>query len=82
MLVVVAATLSGDLAVLVLTWSSLGLGALLLVPAVASAAGMLTGLLLALLRRDRPVSTPVHLGMSEAAVLPRAANDPAPRRAA
>lgn len=82
MLVVVAATLGSGLAVLTLTWSSLGLSTLLLVPTVASAAGLLTGLLLALLRRDRPVSTPVHIGVSEASVPPDPANDRAPRRVA
>jgi hypothetical protein len=82
MIVVIFAAVSSGVLTAAAAWSALGPLALLLASAVASAAGLLTGLLLALLRRDRPASTPVHIGVSEAAVPPRAANDRAPRRAA
>jgi hypothetical protein len=82
MIVVIFAVVSSGVLTVATAWSAFGPLALLLASAVASAAGLLTGLLLALLRRDKPFNTAVHTKVSVAAVPPRAANDPTPRRAA
>lgn len=71
MIVVIFAAVSSGLIVLVTTWASFGLFALLLASAVASAAGLLTGLLLAVLRRKKPFSTAVRTEVSVAADPPR-----------
>jgi hypothetical protein len=76
MFVVVTSSLGVGLLVLVKAWSSLGLEAFLLAPAIASASGLLASLLLGRLRRDRPTSASIHTKVPRAAISARPANNP------
>lgn len=75
MVVLIMAALGSGVIVLGATWSSLGPFALLLAPVVASATGLLAGLLLAFLRRSKPLRVAVRNGASDAAASDRAANN-------
>jgi hypothetical protein len=75
MVVLLIAALGSGLTVLALTWSSLGPWALHLAPAVASAASLLAGLTLALLRRDKSAAKALRIGVSDATSSERAAYD-------
>jgi hypothetical protein len=77
MIVLLVAALGSGLAALAATWSLLGPWALLLAPAVASAAGLLAGLILAVLRRDKPFTRSLRIGVSNATKVEPAANDSA-----
>lgn len=81
MIVVIFAAVGSGLVVLVATWSSFGLSALLLASAIASATGLLTGLFLAVHRRDKSFPTAVRTEVSVAAVPPRTTVCPIKRRA-
>ncbi|MGH1573701.1 hypothetical protein ACRAWG_27445 [Methylobacterium sp. P31] len=75
MIVLVVAALGSGIVVLGATWSAFGLFALLLAPVVASATGLLAGLLLAFLRRSKLPRMAVRIGASGVAAPDRAANN-------